>query len=173
MQNHGTTSKNCKKKTLLLQHSSTKTKCNNKGSTSKNYKPLLLHHSTTKTTCNNTVANFVNSGSTVCDYFFFRAQAHCKWERSVSPLKMGPFGWVKYSPIFESNLASLKSGPIQSNYLGMFWTQGLKWVSGWVRIAFWWGCFGLNYAQMPPGGAESDFGPVRAELAVKGWNRSF
>ena len=67
-----------KKKTPLLQHSSTKTKCNNKGSTSKNCKPLLLHHGTTKTTCNNTVANFVNSGSTVCDYFFFRAQVHCK-----------------------------------------------------------------------------------------------
>ena len=33
-----------KKKTLLLQHSSTKTKSNNKGSTSKNCKPLLLHH---------------------------------------------------------------------------------------------------------------------------------
>ena len=53
------------KKPLLLQQSSTKTKCNNKGSTSKNCKPFLLHHSTTKTTCNNTVANFVNSGSTV------------------------------------------------------------------------------------------------------------
>ena len=161
------------KKPLLLQHSSTKTKCNNKCSTSKNCKPLLLQHSTTKTTCNNTVANFMNSRSTVYDYFFFRARAHCKWKRSVLALKMGPFGWVKYSPIFESNLAFLKSGQIQSNYLGMFWTQGLKSAPVWAGIAFWLGCFGLNCAQMPPGGVESDFGPVRAELAVKGWNRSF
>ena len=35
---------------------------------------------------------------------------HCKSERSVLALKIGPFRWVKYSPIFES-----KSGPIQSN----------------------------------------------------------
>ena len=49
----------------------------------------------------------MNSGSTVYDYFSFRAQAHCKWEKSVLALKMEPFGRVKYSPIFESNLASL------------------------------------------------------------------
>ena len=146
------------KRPILLQHSSTKTKCNNKGSTYKNCKPLLLHHSTTKTTCNNTVVNFMNSGSTVYDYFFFRAQAHCKWERSVLALNMGPLGWVKYIPIFESNLAFLKSGQTQSNYSEMFWTQGLKWVPAWARIAFWLGWFGLNCAQMAPGGAESDFG---------------
>ena len=49
----------------------------------------------------------MNSGSTVYDYFSFSAQAHCKWEKSVLALKMGPFGRVKYSPIFESNLASI------------------------------------------------------------------
>ena len=28
----------------------------------------------------------------------------------------------------------------------------------WTGIAFGWGCFGLNFAQMASGGAESDFG---------------
>ena len=40
---------------------------------------------------------------------------HCKSERSILALKIGPFRWVQYSPIFESNLSPLKSGPIQSN----------------------------------------------------------
>ena len=35
---------------------------------------------------------------------------HCKSERSVLALKIGPFQWVKYSPIFESNLAPLNQG---------------------------------------------------------------
>ena len=30
---------------------------------------------------------------------------HCKSESSVLALNLGPFRWVKYSPIFESNLA--------------------------------------------------------------------
>ena len=34
----------------------------------------------------------------------------CKSERSVLALKIGPFRWVKYSPIFESNLAPLNQG---------------------------------------------------------------
>ena len=32
---------------------------------------------------------------------------YCKSERSVLAQKIGPFRWVKYSPIFESNLAPL------------------------------------------------------------------
>ena len=36
--------------------------------------------------------------------------SHCKSERSVLALKIGPFRWVKYSPIFESNLAPLNQG---------------------------------------------------------------
>ena len=31
-----------------------------------------------------------------------------------------------------------------------------------AEIAFWWGFFGSNFAQMAPGGAESDFG-------LQGW----
>jgi len=50
-----------------------------------------------------------------------------------------------------------KSGPIQSNYLELIWTQELKWVPAWVGIGFGWGCFGLNCAQMAPGKVESDF----------------
>ena len=34
----------------------------------------------------------------------------CKSERFALALKMGPFLWVKYSPIFESNLAPLNQG---------------------------------------------------------------
>ena len=34
---------------------------------------------------------------------------HCKSEKSVT-LKVGPFRWVKFSPIFESNLAPLNQG---------------------------------------------------------------
>ena len=34
----------------------------------------------------------------------------CKSERSVLALKIGPFRWVKYSPIFEYNLAPLNQG---------------------------------------------------------------
>ena len=35
---------------------------------------------------------------------------HCKSERSVLAQKIGLFRWVKYSPIFESNLAPWKQG---------------------------------------------------------------
>ena len=35
---------------------------------------------------------------------------HSKSERSVLALNIGPFRWVKYSPIFESNLAPLNQG---------------------------------------------------------------
>ena len=39
-----------------------------------------------------------------------KAFQHSKSERSVLALKTGPFRWVKYSPIFGSNLASLNQG---------------------------------------------------------------
>ena len=90
-----------------------------------------------------------------------RITYHCKSERSVFALKIGPFRWLKYSPIFESNLTPLNQGEyraIQSNYLGLIWTQGTKLAPAWAVIAFWLSCFGLNCAQMAPGGAESDFG---------------
>ena len=51
------------------------------------------------------------------------------------------------------------SGSIRSNYLGLIWTQGLKWASVWTGIAFWWSCFGLNCAQIAPGGPETDSWP--------------
>ena len=35
---------------------------------------------------------------------------HSKSERSVLAQKIEPFRWVKYSPIFESNLAPLNQG---------------------------------------------------------------
>ena len=38
----------------------------------------------------------------------------CKSERFVLALKMGPFRWVKYSPIFESNLPPLNQGQYSS-----------------------------------------------------------
>ena len=39
---------------------------------------------------------------------------HCKSERSVLTLKIGPIRWVKYSPIFGSNLAPLNQGQYSS-----------------------------------------------------------
>ena len=73
---------------------------------------------------------------------------------------MGPFRWVKsYGPIFECNLAPLNQGqysPITRAEVG----------PAWAGVAFWLSCFGLNCAQMAPGGAESD-------LSLQGWNRSF
>ena len=39
-----------------------------------------------------------------------RFDIHSKSERSVLALKTGPFRWVKYSPIFGSNLAPLNQG---------------------------------------------------------------
>ena len=85
------------------------------------------------------------------------AASHCKSERSVLALKMGPFRWIKYSPIYFWVLfGSLYQG--QSNYPGMTWIQGLKWVPAWAGIAFWWGSFALNCAQIASEGAESEFG---------------
>ena len=46
---------------------------------------------------------------------------HSKSERSVLALKIGPFRWVKYSPIFGSNLAPLNQGqysPISWGWFG-------------------------------------------------------
>ena len=77
-------------------------------------------------------------------------------------LKIGPFRWVNYSPNFESNLAPLNQGqytPIQSNCLGLIWTQRLKWAPVWDGIASWLSCFGINCDQMAPKGAESEYGP--------------
>ena len=73
-----------------------------------------------------------------------RLGLHCKSERSVLAQKIGPFRWVKYSPIFESNLAPLNQRQCNS-------------VSyGWLRF------FGLDCAEIAPGRAESDFG-------LQGW----
>lgn len=40
-------------------------------------------------------------------------------------LKMAPFRWVKYSPFFWGLIWLPLSGPVQSNDLGLIWTQGL------------------------------------------------
>ena len=40
----------------------------------------------------------------------FLVEVHSKSERSVLGLKIGPFRWVKFSPILESNLAPLNQG---------------------------------------------------------------
>ena len=48
-------------------------------------------------------------------------EIHSKSERSVWALKTGPFRWVKYSPIFGSNLAPLDQGqysPISHDWFG-------------------------------------------------------
>ena len=85
---------------------------------------------------------------------------HRKSERSVLALKIEPFRWVKYSPIFESNLVPLTRAntSVQSATADQGWNgPRVDW-----NIAFWWGCFGLNFAQMASGGAESDFG-------LQGW----
>ena len=49
------------------------------------------------------------------------ASIHSKSERFVLALKIGPFRWVKYSPIFGSNLAPLNQGqysPISYGWFG-------------------------------------------------------
>ena len=38
---------------------------------------------------------------------------------------MAPFRWVKYSPFFWGLIWLPLSGPVQSNDLGLIWTQGL------------------------------------------------
>ena len=40
----------------------------------------------------------------------FLVELHSKSERSVLALNIGPFRWVKFSPILESNLAPLNQG---------------------------------------------------------------
>ena len=70
---------------------------------------------------------------------------------------MGPFRWIQYCPIFESNLAPLI---ITQGWFGP--NEGLKLVPAWAEIAFWWGYFGLNCGQIALGEAESDFG-------LQGW----
>ena len=45
---------------------------------------------------------------------------HCKSERSVLAQKIGLFRWVKYSPIFESNLAPLNQGQCSPVSYGWF-----------------------------------------------------
>ena len=55
---------------------------------------------------------------------------HCKRERSVLALQMGPFRCLKYSPIFESNLS------IKCNYLGLICSQALKWALALAGLAF-------------------------------------
>ena len=87
---------------------------------------------------------------------------HHKSERSVLALKIGPFRWVKCSPIFESNLLprTRANTLVQSTTADQ--DPRAEMGSVWTGIAFWWGCFGLNFAQMASGGAESDFG-------LQGW----
>ena len=79
----------------------------------------------------------------------FIQYVHCKSERSVLALKIGPFRWVKY----RANTVQLSSADL---------VPGLKWALPWAGIAFWLSFFGLNCAQMAPGRAESDFG-------LQGW----
>ena len=43
----------------------------------------------------------------------------------------------------------------------------------WAGIAFWKGFFGLNCAQMAPGRAESDFGPVLGWIDTLGLKQIF
>ena len=49
---------------------------------------------------------------------------HCKSESSVLALNLGPFRWVKHSPIFESNLAPLNQGQYSPITWGWFGPKG-------------------------------------------------
>ena len=96
---------------------------------------------------------------------------HSKSERSVLAIKMGPFWWVKYSPIFESNLAPLNQG--QHSQLtradlvpGAEMGPRVGWNS--LLIEF----FGLNCAQMAPGRDELDFG-LQSWIDALGLKRIF
>ena len=61
---------------------------------------------------------------------------HCKSERSVLiALKIGPFQWVKYGPIFESNSAPLNQG----QYSPIGW----DWFGPWAEMGPTVGCNGL------------------------------
>ena len=85
-------------------------------------------------------------------------QLPCKSERPVLALKMRLFRWVKYSPIFYSNLAALNqgqyTGPITRAYLDPRAEMGpsVAWNSLLIEL------FCLNCAQMALEGTESDFG---------------
>ena len=70
--------------------------------------------------------------------------------------KKRSFRWVKYRPIFVES-GSLTQGQY-SPIIRVICTQGLKWYPAWAGIEFWWGCWGLNCAQMAPREPESDFG---------------
>ena len=87
---------------------------------------------------------------------------HRKSERSVLALKIGPFRWVKYSPIFESNLVPLTRANTSVQSTTADQDPRAEMGPVWTGIAFRWGCFGLNFAQMASGAAESDFG-------LQGW----
>ena len=101
--------------------------------------------------------------STWCPYKPLESSLiHRKSERSVLALKIGPFRWVKYSPIFESNLVPLARANTWVQSTAADLDPRAEMGPVWTGIAFWWGCFGLNFAQMASGGVQSDFG-------LQGW----
>ena len=70
-------------------------------------------------------------------------------------------GWVKYSPIFESNSApSIRANTVQLTRADLDARAAMGPSVGWNSLLI--GLFGLNCAQMTPGRAESDFG-------LQGW----
>ena len=99
-------------------------------------------------------------------YIYQQGMIHSKSERSVLALKTGPFRWVKYSPIFGSNLAPLNQGqysPISQGWFGpsaemvptvgwnsllieLFWpklcSDGSR--KGWISLQGWIDTLGLK-----------------------------
>ena len=67
---------------------------------------------------------------------------------------MGPFRWVKHSPIFGVQCGSLNQGQYSPITQDWFRPMGGNKTPGWAGIGFWWGCFGSNGS-------------------MRGWNRSF
>ena len=108
------------------------------------------------------------------------SKVHCKSERSVLAVKMWPFRWVKYSPIFESNLAPLiRANTVQlpktdldpraETCPGVGWNRllmGLLWLKlcsngskrAWIRLR----SAGLNWHF----GAEADLFNFQCERAI-------
>ena len=60
----------------------------------------------------------------ICCVVDKRVSIRCKAERSGLALKMGPFRWVKYSPILKSNLAALNQGQCSPITQGWFEPKG-------------------------------------------------
>ena len=114
--------------------------------------PFILSWQYSNSNQNRTKVNMLN-GRNWC--------THCKPQISVLALKMAGRGWVKYSPIYESNSApSIRANIVQLTRTDLDPRAAMGPSVGWNSLLI--GLFGLNCAQMTPGKAESDF-------SLQGW----